>query len=243
MSSKPIQKAPTSEEFKYVTFVEQCWHKHKEVPTPKQISNALSWSLDKVIEIQKHNTVKRMLRNRGIESENANRDNLTEEQIAAVNTYLNVVDQRPIKQKLIALGIEPVRFYGWMKGANFKRYMQERAEELFEDGMPFAHRELIGKVIQGDLRAIKFFYEVSGRHLGGQTVEQQNMVILIQRLLEAVQRIIKDPELIAQIATEFKVISQGESSTSQLSAHSPAPAQQSKNVIIPAQIENLGDSI
>lgn len=253
--NKPLIKAPTQQEFKYITFVEHYWHATKEFPTPKKISDALNWQIDTVLKIQKSDTVQAMLSNRGISIETADRDVLSKEQIDAALCYLNVADQRPLRQKLISLGIEPVKFYGWMKGKNFKLFLREKAEELFEDGMPFAHRELMAKVMNGDLKAIRLFYEVSGRHLGAETREQQNATILIQRLIEAVQMEVQDSETIQRIAARFKAISQGEAPTIQRPLsftldniseqnYPAAPAQKAiKWHAEPDTTEGLGDSI
>lgn len=210
MSSSKITKAPTPLQFEYITWVEQHWFEHKIFPSVTLAAKALNITSDKINEFINNETVQKMLSNRGIEIEVIDTSVLTEEQLAAANAYLNLADPRPISVKLKDLGINPTRFNGWMRGKAFSRYLQERAEELFTDGMPFAHRELMNKVMQGDLKAIRLFYEVSGRYTGPQSTEAQSVVVIVQRLLEAIQLEINDPALIERVGRRFQSIMAGE---------------------------------
>lgn len=205
-----IKKSPTRDEFLYVTFVEAHFHSHKLFPSPVVCVKSLPYSLEEIDKFNKSETVVTMLSNRGIEVLASDRESLTPDQIAAANCYLNIADTRPLTQKLKELGISPTRFSGWMKGKNFSRYIQERAEELFEDGMPFAHRELMAKVMNGDIKAIRLYYEVSGRYTGVQSVEAQNVTMILQRLLEAIQMEVSDPETVRRIGQRFQFIVNGD---------------------------------
>jgi|SRR5882672_717252 len=202
-------KPPTKNELKLVSYVEEHWHRHKAFPAYHIIGKVLGWEHDVVKFTAETATVATMLRNRGIEKPERIENKLTPEQVAAANVYLNIVDNRPIQMKLADLGISSAKFSGWMKGKTFRAYITERAEELFEDGMAIAHRELLGKVSKGDISAIRLFYEVSGRYSGVQSIEIQNVQLLMSRLLEAIQMEVTDQEIVARIGERFRILAAG----------------------------------
>lgn len=205
-----LKKPPTETEYRYVSWLDSHYWEHGKFPAPQIAADALKLSIERIRKLNKSPTVKQMCKNRGIEIKVVDIDSLKPDQIAAANTYLNLADDRPITQKLHELGISPTRFWGWMKGEVFRAYLTERAEELFRDGLPFAHRELLAKVMRGDLKAIRLFYEISGRYTGLQSLEAQNVQILMQRLIEAIQIEVTDQEIIQRIAERFHAISMGE---------------------------------
>lgn len=204
-----LKRPPTHGEIKYVTFVEKHWHQHMRFPSAVISSKELKVSINQIDEYNQSDIVKSMFDNRGIEIDAVNRSVLTEAQLAAANCYLDITDRRPIHQKLNDLGIANIKFQGWLRNPNFKKYIQERAEELFDDAMPFAHRQLVQKVMDGDIKALRLFYEISGRYTGTQSVEQQNIALAMQRLIEAIQMEVSDPDTLQRIATRFKAISEG----------------------------------
>jgi hypothetical protein len=207
-----IPRPPTPAEYNYVHHVEKHWYEHKRFPMIGLSSKIIGLPVEEVQELLKSEVVLVMLDNRGIRPDTSDPTELSEEQLAAANIYLNISDTRPLSQKLEELGISRIRFNGWMKGKAFSKYLTERAEELFEEGMPFAHRELLTKVMHGNLNAIRLFYEVSGRYTGVQSVEQQSIGLLIQRLLEAIQMEVSDPETIKRIGQRFQTLAANEAS-------------------------------
>jgi len=218
-----LKRVPSNGERKYVTFVEQHWHEHRRFPSAIIASKELKTSITQIDEYNVSDVVKAMFENRGITIDATNRSVLTEAQLAAANAYLDITDRRPINQKLKELGIAGIQFWGWMKNKNFAKYIQERAEELFDDAMPFAHRQLVQKVMDGDIKALRLFYEISGRYTG-HTPEQQNFSVAMQRLVEAIQMEVSDPAVLQRIATRFQAISEGKTPVVAISAK-PEPAR------------------
>jgi hypothetical protein len=53
------------------------------------------------------------------------------------------------------------------------------------------------------------FYEVSGRYSGVQSIEIQNVQLLMSRLLEAIQMEVTDQETIARIGERFRILAAG----------------------------------
>lgn len=203
-----IQHKPTRFDNRLVSTIEQHWATHHAFPSLTIIAKSLAIDYEDVQIALKTPTIRKMLENRGIEQKSIE-NQLSPAQVSAARAYLNVFDRRPIQEKLRDLGINPSTFWGWMRGKAFKNFLMEQSEMLFEDGMPIAHRELLSKVAVGDIHAIKLFYEVSGRYTGAQSVEIQNMQLLMSRLLEAIQMEVGDQETIARIAERFQTLAAG----------------------------------
>ncbi len=218
-----LTRQPSAQEIEYITHVEQWWHEHKRFPAPIISAEILKVSRKEIETLGTSSVVKTMLDNRGIPLTTTPASELSPEQLAAANTYLNLADPRPLNTKLKELGISVIRFNGWMKGRTFGKYIRERAEDLLDEGMPFAHRELMNKVMHGNMDAIKFYYQVTGRYTGAPSIDAQNIGLTVQRLLEAIQIEVSDPELIQRIAGRFQTITTGEPITPQPNTPMPAP--------------------
>lgn len=241
-----LKKAPTKDEYEYVHWLDVFyWENDGRFPAPELAAQILKWDVEKIKKLNESKTVKYMCRNRGIEIKVIKTNDLIPEQVAAANTYLNIADDRPIAQKLNELGINPARFWGWMQGKAFKEYMMNRAEELFQTGMPMVHRELMAKAMKGDLKAITLYYRISGRFTGIDSIEAQNFTIMTQRLIEAIQIEVQDPEVIERIAKRFQAIGAGEpinTFTGQPATSFNKPEEVKTRVIV-HKPETLGNSI
>ncbi len=221
-----LPRQPTEIENRLITYVEQHWHEHRRFPSPVLICAGARIDAKDINALLSSDVVRVMLDNRGITMTTTNSDDLSPEQLAAANTYLNIADPRPLNVKLKELGINPVRFHGWMRGKVFGKYIRERSEDLLDDAMPFAHRELLNKVMHGNMDAIKHYYAMTGRYTGVTSGDAQNVGLVIQRLLEAIQMEVSDPELLSRIAGRFQSITSNEPPTY---ANVPASAPKESN--------------
>lgn len=210
MPDKTLQRQPTTDEWHMITFVEEYYHTEKELPTPKTISDKTGYGIKRIARCLSSEVCETILHNRGIPTDfSANarpRDYLTPEQLAAVNTYLNFADTRPLEVKLRELEIPISRFYGWMKNKHFKDFLRSQSEEGLEDALSFAHRELVGKAGRGDVHAIKFLYEVTGRHTGIHSNNQHNIRLFLLQTIEIIQKHVQDPVVLQKIAAEFEAL-------------------------------------
>lgn len=196
-----------------VCFCEEFWYENKAFPSYAEIKkNVDDLNTDAQIEAELYSDPVRIrLKNRGIDysvvlkkedPDYVNPGRLTDKQLAVVSTLLNPLDTRSQTKKLADLGVKPATFAGWMKSKRFSDYMKARSEELFGDALPLAHDALVRKVTDGDIRAIKLFYEVSGRYTGVRKEEVANLKLLLIRLTEIMQRYL-DPSVMRQIIDEI----------------------------------------
>jgi hypothetical protein len=188
----------TLDEIKLVNKVEQYWHIKREFPPEDFFDNKL---------ILNKPAFKRAMSMRGILMPSPDND-LSSEQMAAILVITNYLDKRSQAAKLKSLGVTPQQWQGWLKDHKFKTYLHNISSSTFEDALPTAYEGLLKKVEAGDVNAVKFYMEVTGRYTedAGQV---QNLKIIVARLIEVIQRRVKDPELLRAISSDFNTVLTG----------------------------------
>lgn len=130
---------------------------------------------------------------------------LSAEQLAAANLLLDFSDHRSQAAKLKSLGIPTTKYQNWLRIPAFQEYIQYRAEFLLNNTTHEAHTALLKNVQRGNQKAIEFLYEITGRYSRTQQ-NQQNLAVILVRLVEVIQRHVKDPDTIRAIAAEFNEV-------------------------------------
>src|SRR3569623_780779 len=128
---------------------------------------------------------------------------LSAEQMAVVNSLLNLADKRSNTKKLQACGVAPATLANWKKDPVFLNYWRERAETLLGNSIGDVHLALIESATAGDVSAIKLFYEITGRHTPGQQ-QAVNVQATLIRAIEAIQKHVTDPKILLAIANEIQ---------------------------------------
>lgn len=134
---------------------------------------------------------------------------LSAEQLKCVNTLLDFNDNRSDRQKLKALGISSATYSTWKKDPGFQAYMQQRAENLFGDNLDEVHRALLDNARSGDISAIKLIYELTGRH-NPNAKDPINTRQVLTLVVESIMRHVKDPEAVAAVAADLRLILQSQ---------------------------------
>jgi len=133
---------------------------------------------------------------RGIEVEES--ESLTQEQIACISLLTNLSDRRSLGSKLKALGIKEPKYRGWLKQKVFNDAIRSIAGRGLEEAIPLAEVALSQAAIDGDLHAIKFFFEVTGRHNPSQqqAIDAQALIAI---MVDVAQEVLgSDPEKLRQ---------------------------------------------
>lgn len=133
----------------------------------------------------------------------ASRDYLTPEQLAVANSILNLADKRSITKKLQDFGVSAAKYGNWKKNPSFNSYLRERSEQLLGDSIADVHLALIDSATSGDVQAIKLLYEITGRHTQN-SKQEVNVQMMLVGVLEAVQKHVRDPEILKAIASEIQ---------------------------------------
>lgn len=111
---------------------------------------------------------------------------LTPIQLVVANKLLDLYDTRSPRKKMQDLGVSSAQYSSWMRDPEFSSYLQQRAESMLGDTQHEAMLALMDKVQAGDLNAIKYYHELTGRftpassrEVGSNAGDLQNMVIRI----------------------------------------------------------------
>lgn len=190
----------TLDQLEVISWLEKFWMTHGGFPSDEEFFDKFpSMSLQVLL---KNETFALALKNRGI-SRIHSESGLTYEQVSAIALMLNFHDQRSQASKLKSLGIKTSTWNGWMKDVRFKNFYEQQSVETFQDSIDRVREGLLRSAEKGDTSAIKFYYEVTGR---SNSQEHQNLKVILSRLVECIQRHVKDQATIEAIAMDFQAI-------------------------------------
>lgn len=134
---------------------------------------------------------------------------LTPLQLIAVNMMLDLIDQRSEKKKLQDIGVSTAQWQMWLKDPTFAKYLHQRAEAMLGDHQHEAQLALLDKIRMGDINAIKYYNEMTGKYKPETASSPStNMVTdfkqLLIRILEVINDEVNDPTVAFKIAERFK---------------------------------------
>jgi hypothetical protein len=195
----------TTEEYKVLVVCEEHWMRYKRFPIVSNIAAKTGLTHTQVVECLSREALQHGLDSRGIPWMDPG-DNLSPRQLACIQLLLNISDKRTQTQKLKSLGISPSLLQGWKKQDTFRNVYQKRAEELFGEALPEVHTAMINMATSGDVKAAKMIYAKTGFY-NERTVEQGiNVKFVLIKVLEAIQKHVKDPAVLQAVAEEFNGI-------------------------------------
>jgi hypothetical protein len=208
LSDKAPKRRLTPDELDFINYCEQRWNLASKFPAMETLRKRFpSLSIDESLDDE---FIILALSNRGIKvpSVDSRTDELSSEQVAAVALILDYGDKRSHNTKLRSLGISPVKWQGWLKNDVFKNYLHSLSAKGLDDALHVAHTGLLNATERGDVNAIKYYMELTGR-FSGESGQVQNFKVMVQRIIETIQRHVKDPDTIRLIASDFDVILKG----------------------------------
>ena len=191
---------------KAMPWFEQFWHENSRYPAPEEIMARFGCTLQQVNLLNRHKFWLQSLSVRGIALptlSDTGIQELTDKQIAAITMLTNFNDLEPMDQKMAAIGVTTEELNGWYQNPYFKRALQNRADTVLDNVSSTATVELARGIQKGDFRFIKFYYEITGQ---AQSPEAVNVKQAMQILVEAVQKHVKDPELLKKIGDEVNAM-------------------------------------
>lgn len=190
----PVQMRALSE-------IEQYWIKHGKWP---KIIRTEGFDLEEAL--QKESFI-RGLFNRGITPPGNVSGQLDDVQMAAILRVADHNDRRSIPAKLKSIGVTTQTWQGWMRDKNFKDFLHNLTSRNFDDALHTAQQGLLASVERGDVNAIKYWHELTGRAV---SPEVQNVRVLIGQLVQILQMHIKDEALLMAIGKDIERVMRGE---------------------------------
>lgn len=194
-----------SQQFDLLNYLEQEFYVYGHLPTADACADRSVCSADYYHSCFKKQEFRDALVSRGISYANLHSPKysaLSEEQLTAANVVFDLTDSRSRKKKLTDLGIPSQKWEAWLRDPGFQNYLRVRAENLLGDNQHEAHLALLDRVKSGDTNAIKYYNELTGYYVP-QKQGEVDVVALVMRILEVVQKHVNDPVVQTAIAEEL----------------------------------------
>jgi hypothetical protein len=209
MTEAEVAKPLNPKEYELLAYLEQEYLLHGAVPTKDSTllaGVATSQLYDKSLKSAsfRHAMLNRGITLRGLDG-NAGGGILTEEQLVAANTMLDLTDNRSRKKKLMDLSVSSAKWEGWLRDPVFQSYIRTRAENILGDNIHESHLALVDRVKTGDINAIKYFNEITGRYVPNAS-DKADVNAVLMMVLEVIQRHVRDPASLSAIGDELVAI-------------------------------------
>lgn len=112
---------------------------------------------------------------------------------------------RTLQAKLKLAGIPYAKYRNWLKQPTFARYLNNLTEGMLSDHVGDLHTTLMNKALNGDLNAIKYVHELSGRHDPNQQ-QIKDLRVIVDNLIEIISQEVKDQETLIRIANKMNLV-------------------------------------
>lgn len=201
MSADAVQEQLSETEWNVINVIEQYYFIDGAVPSEARIATALGITEDRVKKILKRSFVRENIEGRGIRM-SLESSLLTTEQLTGLAIFFDTKDGRSLKKKLADANITTGQWEAWKSDPVFADHMRTRAEQALQKNLAETEVALLDSAHRGDISAIKLHLEMTGRW-SSKTVGELNVEFLMMKILEAVQKHVKDPEAIENIANEL----------------------------------------
>lgn len=149
---------------------------------------------------------------------------LSAEQLAVANSMLDLQDTRSQKKKLQDLDVSTAKYNSWLRDPAFQSYLRERSESLLGDALPEAHMAMLDRVRAGDVNALKFYYEMTGRYVPASTKGTNiDVMALMTSVVEVIQRHVHDPHIQVAISDDLLALARANAMAQGVSQVAGAP--------------------
>jgi hypothetical protein len=236
-------------ELDVIFFIERFAATNGNVPTRVQIEQRFNGLDDNwFANFDANPLVLKSFRTRGIVYP-AQSDALTDDQMHAIATMLDPYDRRSDEKKLRDLGLTSRQWATWLLDDQFAEYVRDRSERMLQNSVHEAHKGLIKSARNGNIAGAKMLYEITGRYRPDEE-QQVDVRRVLHTFIEVIQKYVKDPVVLHNIAMDLSNAASAESLSTGLSNQMLSGAQnfrqrtiagQAQVVPVPAGIEGLDE--
>ena len=224
-SSEFVPKPLSDAEHEFLNYIEQEYLVHGGIPTAQvcvERSIATQQFYTRCFKKAdfRHALAVRGIALRGLDGPDAGR--LSLEQLTVANAMLDLRDNRSQKKKLTEYGIATGKWEAWLRDPVFQNYLRTRSEALLGDSLHESHLALVDRVRSGDLGAIKYFNEITGRYVPNAT-EKADVASIIGLVVEVIQRHVQDQATLKLLADDIMLIAGGVSAVSHAQTSNARP--------------------
>lgn len=205
----------TNEDKTFINYIDQMWVKHARLPTEAE-SKTSGFALTQWRQLVSSELYAEELYLRGIpkaailELQNQIKDRkvLSERQMAVASVILDQHDTRPRIKKLTESGVTTQEWQQWLLDPTFSDYMQTRMGKILWASTFETDAALLAKVRQGDVRAIAYMNEYTGKYVpassGGKVPEAAlDVKGFLVKVMETLQKHVKDTSILEAIANDL----------------------------------------
>jgi hypothetical protein len=175
----------------------------------------------------------RSLADRGIKT--TKDPHLTLRQETFLQAYLNPMNLKPPQVLAKQMKINIAELDGWMRDKHFAEAMSSKAEENLRKYIPIADQALGQLVQQGDMKAITFLNQLTGRFDPNRS-QSVDVVSLLLAVQDIVLKHVRDPITKRNIGRELMAMAQGQHSSTVIPEPMPDAIMSEETTIeIPAK--------
>lgn len=193
----------TGFEFKTILGVAyMLYMRDRKLPTPEAVSHNVPTPLQVVDTIMASPQFRHAMLIRGIDFSGQTR--LSAEQDMAI-AIMATPDGKPFEQRLRKAGVAPSKWRAWLRNPAFREVWDAVGGSVLKDFESDILTALTGQALNGNVRAIEYALEVSGRH---NPARQQNVdaTLVMAQFIEIVQEEVKDTAVLARIAARMQMV-------------------------------------
>jgi hypothetical protein len=150
-----------------------------------------------------------------------NDKNLTSEQMYAISFITDPTQIGTLRARLSKIGITYAKWKGWMSNGVFRNAFNTVASQLLEDNFHEVDRGLLKSASNGDVTAIKFAYEITGRYDPAKK-QALDVASVLAQVVEIICKHVKDPAALQAIGGELTMLSGSQGIRTDLAAPRPA---------------------
>lgn len=210
----PTQTGPkplTNDEHLFLNFLEQEYLLEGGIPTAASCveRNIVSETFYKKCFRKadfRHALLVRGISLRGLDGPDAGK--LSEEQLVVANAILDLTDNRSKKKKLSEYKVPTQKWEAWLRDPVFQNYLRVRSESLLGDSLHESHLALVDRVRSGDLGAIKYLNEITGRYVPGAN-EKVDVTSILMMMVEVIERHVHDAPTLQLISDDLMLVAGG----------------------------------
>lgn len=119
-----------------------------------------------------------------------------------------VHEKKTLGAKLKLAGVTYTQYRAWLKQPTFNRYLNNLVEGMLTDHQGDIHTVVMNKALSGDLAAIKYIDELTGRYDPNHR-QVEDLRLIVDKLIEVVTSEVKDQETLTRIANKLSITMTG----------------------------------
>jgi hypothetical protein len=183
---------------------------HGIVPNVVDVGREFNLTPVAVQETLMREPVQRVMKARGIpiifgSEKDGTGTTLSHEQLQCIAIMTDPTVRGGRIARLKKAGVSETKFKTWMNSHHFREAYTSLANSILENSLGDVNIGLVNAAEKGDVPAIKFFYEVTGRY-NPQDRSVMDAMSILNAVVDIVQRHVVDPDVLKAMAAEISML-------------------------------------